>query len=73
MLAVAMQGIRLSSCSWHLLASKAIFEIYSFIKWADIQAIHPHAIDLQHRNVEDNLVLVFFFSFLILFFNILKN
>lgn len=61
MLAVAMQGIRLSSCSWHLLASKAIFEIYSFMKWADIQAIYLHAIDLQHRNVEDNLVLGWFF------------
>lgn len=64
MLAVAMQGITLSSCSWHLSASKAIFEIYSFIKWADIQEIYPHAIDLQHRNVEDDLFLFFggFFS-----------
>lgn len=67
MLAVAMQGIRLSSCSWHLLASKAIFEIYSFMKWADIQAIYPHAIDLQHRNVEDDLVLGWVFVFFSLF------
>lgn len=56
-----MQGIQLSSCSWHLLACKAIFKIYSFIKWADIQEIYPYAIDLQHRNVEDYLVLVWFF------------
>lgn len=63
MLAVAMQGIRLSSCSWHLLACKAIFKIYAFIKWSDIQEIYPHGIDLQHRNVEDDLVLGFFFPF----------
>lgn len=37
------------------------------MKWADIQAIYPHAIDLQHRNVEDDLVWGWGFFFFPLF------